>query len=149
MRTLITLTILSVITFHANLSVAENEYSKLRDTLNGEREPESSFINDPNPKVKEDQTLSMQEQQKELDEYCRDNHKSAKCLEYRRLAHSRWLAEKNACNKNPLGKRCQGFRDYNFNKMMRRQNACRAGLDNRKCAMLRGATKGFSDHRRR
>jgi hypothetical protein len=149
MRALLTLTILSVIIFHADSSIAENEYSKLRETLKREKQPESSFIKEPTGKVDEDRSLSMKDQQKEIDAECKAHRKSAKCLEYRRLARSRWLAEKNACEKNPIGKRCQSFHDYAFKKMIRRQSACRAGLDSRKCAMVRAGAKSSGAIERR
>jgi len=141
MRALLTLTFLSVIIFHANSAFAENEYSKLREALKREKEPESSFITNPTNDVDKDSSLSMKDQQKVNDEECKANRKSPKCLEYRRLARSRWLAEKNACDKNPIGKRCQSFHDYAFKKMLRRQDACRSGLNSRKCAMVRAAIK--------
>jgi len=141
MRVLIALTFLSVITFHASSAFAENEYSKLREKLKRDKEPQSSVISDPIAEVDEDQSLSMKEQQQENDHECKTNRKSANCLEYRKLARSRWLSQKNACNKNPIGKLCQSFSDHAFKKMIKRQSACRGGIESRKCSMVRAAGK--------
>ena len=141
----ITLTLLFVFILQANSAFAENEYSKLREKLKRVKEPESSFISDPTVEVDKDQSLSMKDQQKANDDECKAHRKSAKCLEYRRLARSRWLSEKTACEKNPIGKRCQSFHDYAFKKMIRRQSACRGGLDSRKCTMVRAGAKSSGD----
>jgi len=145
----LTLTLLSVIIFHASSAFAENEYSVLREKLKRDKDPQSSYISNPSYEPDEDKSLSMKEQQKANDEECKEHRKSPKCLEYRRLARSKWLAEKNACEKNPVGKRCESFRDYAFKKMLKRQGACRGGLDSRKCMMVRAGTQSSGDHERR
>jgi hypothetical protein len=141
MKYFLTQTLLFLLVFNASSACAENEYSKLREKLKRAKEPEASFISNPKVDGDENQSLSMKEQQQEVDAECKAHKKSAKCLEYRRMARSRWLAEKNACAKNPVGKRCQSFRDYAFKKMLRRQSACRGGLESRKCSIVRAGAK--------
>jgi len=121
-------------------SLAETDFERFRRELKQEKPVQNSYITD-SKKSNDSEPVSLQEHISQFEADCRINKKSPRCLEFRKLPHTSFLAQKEACDRDPLGRRCQSFKETARRRLQKRQSACRAGLNSRKCIMLRSSKK--------